>query len=429
MSTETIEQPKTAASNGVVEPGRGSEGQTYLVGDHLYLRAFELGDAKHHRVWRRSPFPITSERAEELLKKEIPEDHKHRRQRLLVLRRADDVPVGSVTYHKWDAFGADVATHVDPVFGPERVGEIRAEIYKIVVPWLVHEREVAALWADLADGEPATLAALRALGMQEAARYRQAALRNGRRVDYLSFEYRHPAWLARLGDPTEGDAALRARFAAERADFASRPAHPEGTRRRIGPVPFSGDPPKNAVMVGERIYLRPVEIEDMEQDGIWSRRESETFFDDGRVPRSSIGLAHWARELAEADHPEWIRFAICLRDGDVYVGSNGISDIDWIDRTAETESFIFRPEYRGGGYGSEAKHLLLAYTFDVLGLHAVRSFVWGPNTRSAAALRKQGYRDAGIFHWTGVKNAEFTFSVTFDLLAEEWRAMRDAANG
>ena len=51
MSTETVEQPTTAAaSNGAVEPGRGSEGQTFLIGEHLYLRAFELGDAKHHRA-------------------------------------------------------------------------------------------------------------------------------------------------------------------------------------------------------------------------------------------------------------------------------------------------------------------------------------------------------------------------------------------
>ena len=69
------------------------------------------------------------------------------------------------------------------------------------------------------------------------------------------------------------------------------------------------------------------------------------------------------------------------------------------------------------------------FASDVLGFHAVRSYVWGPNTRSAAALRKQGYQDAGIFHWSGIKNGELSFDVTFDLLAEEWRAMRDAANG
>lgn len=430
MSSETIEKPATASSNGVatIEPGRGSEGQTFLIGDNLYLRAFELGDAKHHRAWRDSPFPITAERAEELLKKQIPADHKERRQRLLVLRRADDAPVGSVSYSRWDMLSADLSTYVNPAFGPETVGQIRAEIMGIVVPWLLEERDIVTLWVELSDGEPATLAALPRLGLHEAARYREADWRDGRRVDHLTFQAYHPAWIARLGDPRAGDEALREKFVAQRAEFAARSTE---TRRRIGPVPFAGggDPPKNAVMVGERVYLRPVEIEDFDQETRFSVREPETFFDDGRTARSPISLAQWARELAEADHPEWIRFAICLRDGDVNIGSNGISDIDWIKQTAETESFIFRPEYRGGGYGTEAKHLLLAYTFDVLGFHAVRSYVWGPNTRSAAALRKQGYQDAGIFHWSGIKNGELSFDVTFDLLASEWRAMRDAANG
>jgi RimJ/RimL family protein N-acetyltransferase len=430
MPTETIEQPTSAPSNGAapVEPGRGSEGQTFLIGENLYLRAFELGDAKHHRAWRDSPFPITAERAEELLKKQIPEDHKERRQRLLVLRRADDAPVGSISYRRWDMLSADLSTYVNPAFGPETVDTLRAEILEIVVPWLLEERDIVTIWLELTDGEPVTLATLSRLGLREAARYREADWRDGRRVDHLTFQAFHPAWIARLGDPTVGDAALRERFAAQRAEFAGRSP---GTRHRIGPVPFAGgaEPPKNAVMVGERIYLRPAEIEDAEEESRWSRRETETFFDDGRIARSPISMAHWTRELAEADHPEWIRFAICLRDGDVNIGSNGIGDIDWIKRTAETESFIFRADYRGGGYGTEAKHLLLAYAFDVLGFHAVRSYVWGPNTRSAAALRKQGYQDAGIFHWSGIKNGELSFDVTFDLLASEWRAMRDAANG
>ena len=404
-------------------PGTGSEGQTFLVGDTLYLRAFELSDAKHARAWRTSSFPITSERAEELLKKQSPDDHKERRTRLLAVRRTDDMPVGAVSFQVWGDQAYNVRLHADPALGAAPGAAIKAELLSILVPWLLHERDRTSLWADLVDGEEPVLAAARALGMREVGCFREAFWRNGARHDHLVFEALHPKVVARLGDPFEGDEAIRARIAAQRAEFAARPpsSHP------IGPVPFEGDPPKNAVMVGPRIYLRPVEIEDIEQDAIWSRREPETFFDDGRIPRSPIGLAHWVRELAETDPPGWIRFAICLRDGDLYIGSNGITDIDWLDGTAETESFIFRPEYRGGGYGTEAKHLLLAYAFDLLGLHAVRSYVWGPNTRSAAALRKQGYRDAGIGHWAGYKDGEPTFDVCFDLLAREWRAMRDAA--
>jgi RimJ/RimL family protein N-acetyltransferase len=86
------------------------------------------------------------------------------------------------------------------------------------------------------------------------------------------------------------------------------------------------------------------------------------------------------------------------------------------------------PKYRGGGYGSEAKHLLLEYAFERLGLHMVRSFVTFRNTRSAAALRKQGYKEAGRLHWTFNLHGTYGNAVVFDLLAEEWRAMPRASS-
>jgi RimJ/RimL family protein N-acetyltransferase len=96
---------------------------------------------------------------------------------------------------------------------------------------------------------------------------------------------------------------------------------------------------------------------------------------------------------------------------------------DWINRTAETASWMLK-EYRGQGYGSEAKHLLLEYAFDRLGLRMLESWVRFENTRSAAALRKQGYREAGAFAWTSYRDARFTSFIVFDLLASEWRDLK-----
>jgi len=106
------------------------------------------------------------------------------------------------------------------------------------------------------------------------------------------------------------------------------------------------------------------------------------------------------------------------------IGSNGLAGIDWLNRMAETETEIVRGEYRGGGYGTEAKHLLLEYGFAHLGLHMVWSQAWAFNTRSCEALRKQGYRDAGRLAWTGFKSGEMADDLVFDLLASEWRAAR-----
>jgi RimJ/RimL family protein N-acetyltransferase len=70
---------------------------------------------------------------------------------------------------------------------------------------------------------------------------------------------------------------------------------------------------------------------------------------------------------------------------------------------------------------------LLEYAFERLGLHMIWSWVKERNPRSQAALRKQGYRDAGVLHWIGYGPNGFEDARMFDLLADEWRAARDGA--
>lgn len=391
----------------------GSAGQTFLVGETLYLRALELVDAKRAAAWRTAPFPVPAEKAEELLKEQVPNERRDRTVRLVACRRSDDLAVGVVTLRSWDRRTVDLSLHVDPGFGPVAVAAMKAELLGLAVPWLQGEREMMVVWADLDGGEAPVVAVAEALGMRPGAKLRNALWRDGARHDLLTYEALHPKWLARLGDPGPGIA-----HAQDPDDPARRPPAPP--RPVFGEV--SGDPPKNAIMVGPRVYLRPVEAEDAQVIADLSRRESETFFDDGRGARSALGFAHWNKKLADDDPPGWVRFAVVLREDDRYIGSLGIADIDYVHRTAETESFLDDAAYRGAGYGTEGKQLLLAYAFERLGLYAVRSYVWGPNTRSQAALRKQGYRDAGRFHWTGFKDAEYTHDCLFDLLADEWRA-------
>lgn len=415
------------AVDSEAQAGSGSTGQSFLVGETIYLRPLELEDAARAGAWRASPFPITRQRAEELIKADVPDDplwEKPRAQTLLALRRADDVAVGAARYVVWGTWpAAEVTLWVDRGFGPAVAPAIKAELLRLLVPYLLRERDLPNVWISLDAGESDALAAagywLSGAGLREAVRFREAYWRDGARRDRLIYEALHPAWLARFGDPIIEDAAYRIEAERQRTERATRPS------RHVGPVALAGDPPRNAVLVGERVYLRPFEIEDADEFARWSLRETEVFHEQRR-PRSPIAVAAAVRDAAgdAGGYRREVSLAVVLRDGDLFLGEVGLVDLDPIDRTADTRSRLVRPEYRGGGYGTEAKHLLLAYAFDVLGLHAVRSFVWGPNTRSAAALRKQGYRDAGRLHWTSPKDGTFADALAFDLLADEWRAHR-----
>jgi RimJ/RimL family protein N-acetyltransferase len=390
---------------------RGSRRQTFLVGPTIYLRPIELVDAHLSAFWKESPFPVPADMLEEKMKESVPDSAATGSRLLIACRRTDNMPVGSIEVSNDDGRLARLRPHVPPVFGQERVSELTAEMLRLMVPWLIHEHDQMTVTALLPGDDPIIAKAARVAGMRIAYRLREALIGpGGVRIDQECWQALHPTWLARLGKPPE----------AVQGNVLSSVRSP-GRHTYRG---RTAEPPRNALIVGDRVYLRPIEQPDAEEIARWSMRETDIAFDTGRKFRSPISYWHWNRKTAETEPPTWTRFAICLLSDNSVIGANGFAFLDWIHRTAETETEIVRPEYRGGGYGTEAKHLLLEFGFELLGLHMVRSMAWAFNTRSCEALRKQGYRDAGRLAWTGIKSGDFADDLVFDLLASEWQAAR-----
>jgi RimJ/RimL family protein N-acetyltransferase len=182
---------------------------------------------------------------------------------------------------------------------------------------------------------------------------------------------------------------------------------------------------RNPVLIGERVYLRPLEVADGETLARYETEETETFMYRGRQPRSPLEFEVWLKDAYKADPPPYVEFAVCLRADDQLIGSMGIGDLDWVNRTGETGSFL-APAFRNSGLGTEGKHLLLEYCFERLQLHTIISTVFEANTRSSAALAKQGYRPAGRLRWHDVKGGIYRDMLVFDLLRDEWLAAREA---
>ena len=182
---------------------------------------------------------------------------------------------------------------------------------------------------------------------------------------------------------------------------------------------------RNPLVVGPRIYLRPSEKSDGEAVSRFQSLESETFMDRGRVPFSPLAFESLMDDIYKNQPPSDIWLTACLVSDDVPIGTFQLFDIDWINRHAETGAWIHDPAYRSQGYGTEAKHLLLEYAFDHLQMHSLISYVWEPNTRSAAAVQKQGYRPAGRIKWDDIKDGVYRDTLLFDILRDEWLAGRD----
>jgi [ribosomal protein S5]-alanine N-acetyltransferase len=183
---------------------------------------------------------------------------------------------------------------------------------------------------------------------------------------------------------------------------------------------------RNPVIVGERVYLRPLEFDDARELAKASHNETDVFMGRGRHLSSPIALEHYIRDLYEQQptHDE-IQFAVCLIENDSCIGTMGLEFVDLINGVGESVSWIHSPEHRSRGYGTEAKHLFLEYVFHRLHLERIVSFVLESNTRSAAALIKQGYRHAGQLKYDEIKNGVFQGYTVFDLTPEEWLDARN----
>lgn len=389
----------------------GQREQTILIGPELYLRPLEPSDAESAPIWESSPVPrppeIVKERLAEQLGADVGADLDH--QRLLILRRSDDRAVGSLTCTFMRARICHLYFVYDPNASRDAWAQVCSQTMRIVTPWLLHERSMMMTFFSFPGEHPLVEETVAALGMRRCFRMRERIPVAGERLDAIGYEALHPGWIEKLGMP---------RGMEEGPD----------TREVPRPAPLEWHPtftaPESAIVVGDRLYLRAFTPEDADQASRLMRRETEISFPEGRGLVNPAVHARSIRETAKQQFPSWFHFAIVNGETGKVIGANGLINPNLVQGSVETETFIWAPEARNKGYGTEAKHLLLEYCFNRLNLHVVYSWVSEFNARSAAALRKQGYREAGYYAWSDYHGTDLYGGLLFDLLASEWRASR-----
>ncbi|MGC4107903.1 MAG: GNAT family protein [Thermomicrobiales bacterium] len=375
---------------------------TFLVGEEIALRPATKDDAAFTSSWRETRFPHSPETTETWIEEELSGSV------YIIVRKADGRPVGQARIGSWFP-SRGVRVFIDPLFSEDAV-RWQIAVFRLILPWQIDEKHVPMLGTQINGDEADLLAALLEDGWRECCRYPnvQWSAQSGGWVDRVFLEYLSPAWIATMGDPT--DVVL------ERSGTGlPRPVVPHR--------PVSDTAPKGAIMLGERVYLRPLEKDDALTISEWTRQEPDAVWSQGRSMYSPPEYAEWTKKLQKDDLQTWPRFAVCLCENDAFIGSMGVVGIDYINGIGMTESELNNPAYREQGYGSEAKQLLLAYAFDILGLRHLESWVAFPNLRSAAALRKQGYKEAGRLHWQYPLDGDFGNATLFLLNADDWRTL------
>lgn len=169
-------------------------------------------------------------------------------------------------------------------------------------------------------------------------------------------------------------------------------------------------------IVGERVYLSPISLDDVERYTAWLNDLSTTRF----LTLSSAQVCLEGEREALASLARQQSYAIVERDSDELLGNCGLFSIEAVHRSAEVGIFIGAQEKLGRGYGGEALRLICDYGFNVLNLRSIRLKTYSFNERAAASYRKVGFKDAGRLRKAHFYAGAYHDILLMDLLPEDF---------
>jgi RimJ/RimL family protein N-acetyltransferase len=181
---------------------------------------------------------------------------------------------------------------------------------------------------------------------------------------------------------------------------------------------------KHPFLVGELVYLRPLQADDAELFAEWLNDTRVTRTLRARGPITVEAEREWIARVS-ADPSEFV-CALVLRKGDRLIGSAGLHAIDWQARSASFGIKIGIPAMWGRGYGTEATRLVTDHAFRTLNLNRVGLQVHAGNVAGRRAYEKAGYRVEGIQREAVYREGRFGDLVLMAVLRSQWEAAAGA---
>jgi RimJ/RimL family protein N-acetyltransferase len=125
--------------------------------------------------------------------------------------------------------------------------------------------------------------------------------------------------------------------------------------------------------------------------------------------------------------PDAFAYAIHERPSERLIGLTTFSNLDVDNGSVLFHITIGEADAQGRGLGTEATELMLGIAFETLGLHRVGLSVFAFNGRAIRAYEKAGFRVEGRLREAIWRDGQHCDEVEMGVLADEWRARRQAA--
>ena len=147
---------------------------------------------------------------------------------------------------------------------------------------------------------------------------------------------------------------------------------------------------------GERLYLSPINEEDVETYVKWMNDFNVT---DGLGISHNIttisGEKEWIQNTTKSND---IQLAIVKKENDTLIGNCSLHQINHYKKTATLGIFIGEEQERNKGYGTETVKLLIKYGFEYLNLNNIMLQVYSFNERAIKSYKKAGFKEFGRRH-------------------------------
>jgi len=145
----------------------------------------------------------------------------------------------------------------------------------------------------------------------------------------------------------------------------------------------------NPYLIGERVYLAPVEMQQIDSYLTWLNDPEVTRYLDIRLPLSRLVEEEKLQNLIR--DPNSVFLGINLRNPDKFIGGIGLHNYRNLEHKATFGIFIGDKTEWNKGYGTEATELIVTHGFMSLNLHRIELDVYDFNARGVRCYEKVGF--------------------------------------
>ncbi len=175
---------------------------------------------------------------------------------------------------------------------------------------------------------------------------------------------------------------------------------------------------KAKFLEGKNVYLRPLEIDDLDKFYKWVNDPNIRKYLLLFYPITREQEKEKIEELAKDENN--VMLSIVIKKNDKLIGNIALMKIDKIHRSADLGIAVFDLASTSKGYGTEALKLMIDYGFKTLNLHRIELFVFDFNTRAMKAYKKVGFVEEGRERESFYLDGTYHDTIVMSILKHEW---------